>query len=238
MTTSLTPFLLAKQKGTLVSCPHCGSQAFMEAEGGEAAQCFECNKIVYLDTFGNVLRDGKPVIANKKPVEGKRPDRLPDNWDKFTTSQKHEFFIIAKPDILADVEKMGERRTRAKWGIRPSTWRDFKARWDIPTEPMEEEPGPKAPELAVETVASQAGKLKDLSWFMIQFQAVSAPPMPEFNPYWHPDVQVKWFECYHRILDINHGVSTATRYNNSGVTATGQQPELPGGPLGSEAPGV
>ena len=95
-----------------------------------------------------------------------------------TRWQKHEFYILHKEEIAADIKTLGYKGVKEKWRLSGSTLQAIKLRASLPT------PGNNSPEPNAELVHV-------------------IPAIPAFDNNWDPSVQIAWLGTMERIYPKN-----------------------------------
>ena len=146
---------MLKQK----ACPVCKGDLEFDSEDNEwvciqGGHRFGGETRVYL-TF-------TPIPLKPQGIGDRRPG----------THELHAYYKANIGRIKAEVREFGESKTRERWGIPPSSWVNFKNRWEITGKQ-----------------SNTTSKEPDL------------PPFPPFNESWGDGVKAAWLESYARMAD-------------------------------------
>ena len=134
------------------------------------SQCLFCKALGATDPVKDPLGQGELIVI--KPPAGE--------WEEMSLREKRNWNFKHKVRILADVQSLGELRTRRKWDISSSTWFGLMKRWGI-----------RSGKGAVATEAHRKPKAQGKT---------RLPNLPEWSDTWPAKVQLKWLEIYSQMV--------------------------------------
>jgi len=147
-------------------CKHLWPEASVDG----AYTCLLCSAIATRDLMKDPFKQGELTVI--KP--GK------EDWSKMSNYKRRDWHHRNSQQILSDIQRMGEIKTREKWQMPASTWTGLMKRWKL---------------RAVEHLSESPERSKTIM-----------PAFPVFSDDWSPEVQLKWLETY-KILIEGRGVT-------------------------------
>lgn len=122
------------------------------------------------DAIGVTDPDKDPLSQNGIMVI--RPGK--EDLARMSRCEMGRWYRQFKPLILADIGKLGEKKTRQKWGIPSSSWSQLMSRFSCR--------------------ADTAGTVKR------KVSLDTLPSFPEFSDSWPESVQLGWLEVYRELF--------------------------------------
>lgn len=116
-------------------------------------------------------------------------------WSKLNRREKAAHYRLHQKEIQHDVEELGEKAARKKWGIGSTTWSGMKKRGFL---------GAKA-SAAAKASATRRPYHRKVPPPPVGLPSGDLPPLPPWQDGWPGETQVKWLEIWEKLSSGKEG---------------------------------
>lgn len=164
------------------ACPRCNGDCCLEQDvHGKFWSCLQCGNEISPEEM-EVFIAVKEKQTKQEPLTLPAVPPKPEPGVKGYNSKMRKYHEANKRYILDEIKKVGEKATRARWGILSPTWTGLKRRWGMP---IQKRNGHKTLE-GLHNVAA-------------------LPSFPAFRESWGDKVKIAWLAAYAEVFSSQGG---------------------------------